>query len=108
MHIVIMGCGRVGSTLALGLQRLGHEITVVDQNPDSFRRLGGGFGGDTVTGLGFDRAEQRAVEIGGGLRRLGRRLDRGRYDRGGRRRLDGLLPVHAPEERGHHGDGHGQ
>ncbi len=40
MHIVIMGCGRVGSTLALGLQRLGHDTTVIDQNPDAFRRLG--------------------------------------------------------------------
>ena len=63
MHIVIMGCGRVGSTLALGLQGLGHDITVIDQNPDSFRRLGDTFGGSTVTGLGFDRATLREAGI---------------------------------------------
>jgi len=63
VHIVIMGCGRVGSTLALGLQRLGHEVTVVDHNPDAFRRLGGGFGGTTVTGVGFDRDTLREAGI---------------------------------------------
>ena len=55
VHIVIMGCGRVGSTLAHQLDEWGHEVVVVDQNPDSFRRLGGSFGGQTVTGVGFDR-----------------------------------------------------
>lgn len=55
MRVVIMGCGRVGSSLAHTLGRLGHETTVVDQNPEAFRRLGAGFGGRTVTGLGFDR-----------------------------------------------------
>lgn len=55
MHVVIMGCGRVGSSLAATMGRLGHEITVVDQNPESFRRLGTAFQGRTVTGLGFDR-----------------------------------------------------
>lgn len=63
MHIVIMGCGRVGSTLALGLQRLRHEVTVIDQNPDAFRRLGGSFGGATVTGVGFDRETLREAGI---------------------------------------------
>ena len=55
MHIVIMGCGRVGSTLAHALERRGHSIAVVDQNPDAFRRLNPNFGGTTVTGVGFDR-----------------------------------------------------
>ncbi|HEV2088613.1 MAG TPA: TrkA family potassium uptake protein [Cryptosporangiaceae bacterium] len=55
MHIVIMGCGRVGSTLAHNLQKRGHTITVIDQNPDAFRRLGAGFAGETVTGVGFER-----------------------------------------------------
>ncbi|PWJ49291.1 trk system potassium uptake protein TrkA [Quadrisphaera granulorum] len=49
-----MGCGRVGSALALRLEGLGHQVTVVDQNPDAFRRLGA-FDGDRVTGIGFDR-----------------------------------------------------
>lgn len=55
MHIVIMGCGRVGSTLAHNLEARGHNIAIIDQNPDAFRRLGGEFGGRTVTGVGFDR-----------------------------------------------------
>ncbi|HEX5016178.1 MAG TPA: TrkA family potassium uptake protein [Actinomycetes bacterium] len=54
MHVVIMGCGRVGSTLATELDGKGHEVVVIDRNPDAFRRLGEGFGGSTVTGVGFD------------------------------------------------------
>ena len=56
MHIVIMGCGRVGSTLAHNLQARGHSVAVIDQNPDAFRRLGVNFSGLTVTGIGFDRS----------------------------------------------------
>ncbi|MFS8479888.1 MAG: TrkA family potassium uptake protein [Micromonosporaceae bacterium] len=56
MHIVIMGCGRVGSTLAVNLEGHGHSVAVIDQNPDAFRRLGADFSGATVTGIGFDRA----------------------------------------------------
>jgi trk system potassium uptake protein len=55
VHIVIMGCGRVGSTIAHSLEGRGHTVAVVDQNPDAFRRLGTEFGGLTVTGVGFDR-----------------------------------------------------
>ncbi len=55
MHIVIMGCGRVGSTLAQNLESRGHSIAIIDQNPDAFRRLGADFAGLTVTGVGFDR-----------------------------------------------------
>ena len=55
MHIVIMGCGRVGSTLAHTLEALGHTVAVIDQNADAFRRLGPEFAGTTVTGIGFDR-----------------------------------------------------
>ncbi len=55
MHVVIMGCGRVGSTLAHMLENRGHTVAVVDQNVDAFRRLGPTFEGRTVTGVGFDR-----------------------------------------------------
>ena len=55
MHVVIMGCGRVGSALAHGLEQAGHEVTVVDQDATSFARLDSGFRGATVTGVGFDR-----------------------------------------------------
>ncbi|AKT52006.1 potassium channel family protein [Arsenicicoccus sp. oral taxon 190] len=55
MHFVIMGCGRVGSTLALSLEEAGHDVAVVDQSASAFRRLGRGFEGRRVKGIGFDR-----------------------------------------------------
>ncbi|MBB3044841.1 NAD-binding protein [Nocardioides sp. LMS-CY] len=55
MHVVIMGCGRVGSTLARSLEDRNHTVSVIDADPDAFRRLGPGFNGDKVTGQGFDQ-----------------------------------------------------
>ena len=55
MHIVIMGCGRVGSTLAHILEERGYSVAVIDQNPEAFRRLGSSFKGKKVTGIGFDQ-----------------------------------------------------
>lgn len=55
MHIVIMGCGRVGASLARALERRGHSVAVIDIVQDSFRRLGPEFQGKTVKGVGFDR-----------------------------------------------------
>src|SRR4029453_18923207 len=50
-----MGCGRGGSTLAGQLEKRGHSVAVIDQNPDAFRRLGGSYTGAKITGIGFDR-----------------------------------------------------
>ena len=50
-----MGCGRVGSTLARGLEDRSHTVSIIDSNPDSFRRLGPSFNGSKVLGIGFDR-----------------------------------------------------
>lgn len=50
-----MGCGRVGSTLARSLERQGHDVAIIDQDESAFRRLGSGFEGRRVTGVGFDR-----------------------------------------------------
>ena len=50
-----MGCGRVGSSLARGLEKRGHTVAVIDVNTDAFRRLGPEFSGRTVKGVGFDR-----------------------------------------------------
>jgi len=55
VHFVIMGCGRVGATLAQNLERQGHSVAMIDQNPEAFRRLDASFSGRKVTGLGFDR-----------------------------------------------------
>jgi trk system potassium uptake protein TrkA len=63
LHVVIMGCGRLGSTLAQNLDGRGHSVAVIDQNPDAFRRLPAEFNGTTVTGIGFDRDVLRAAGI---------------------------------------------
>lgn len=55
MHVVIMGCGRVGSTLAKELEIAGHTVAIIDQDREAFRRLGADFKGQTVAGVGFDR-----------------------------------------------------
>ena len=55
VHVVIMGCGRVGGTLAHVLDEAGHSVAVIDQDPAAFRKLGADFGGTTITGVGFDR-----------------------------------------------------
>ncbi len=55
MHVVIMGCGRVGSALAKTLEGLGHSVAVIDRDPAAFRRLSADFTGIKVTGVGFDR-----------------------------------------------------
>ena len=55
MHVVIMGCGRVGSDLAKGLEALDHSVAVIDRDAGAFRRLSADFSGTKVTGIGFDR-----------------------------------------------------
>ena len=62
MHVVIMGCGRVGSTLALTLEGLGHSVAVIDRDANAFRRLSKDFQGRAVVGIGFDR--ETLVEAG--------------------------------------------
>ncbi|GEL21468.1 MAG: TrkA family potassium uptake protein [Pseudonocardia sp.] len=64
MYVVIMGCGRVGSSLAAGLERLGHEVAVVDRDPQSFRRLGPEFRGRQVVGEGYHREVLTEAGIG--------------------------------------------
>nr|WP_281243695.1 TrkA family potassium uptake protein [Actinopolyspora alba] len=67
VHVVIMGCGRVGASLAAALQRLDHTVAVVDKNGESFHRLSKQFHGQCVTGNGFDRD----VLIEAGIERAG-------------------------------------
>ena len=55
VHIVIMGCGRVGSSIAHTLEDSDHSVAVIDQDPEAFRKLRSGFKGTKVTGVGFDR-----------------------------------------------------
>jgi trk system potassium uptake protein TrkA len=55
VHVVIMGCGRVGSALAKSLEGAGHEVAIIDRDAAAFRRLPTEFVGQRVTGIGFDR-----------------------------------------------------
>ena len=54
MHIVIVGCGRVGAELAKLLSSEGHNIVVVDKDPKSFSRLSKAFNGVSLEGNGYD------------------------------------------------------
>lgn len=58
-----MGCGRVGAALATSLERQGHTVAVIDRDPTAFRRLGSGFGGRRVNGVGFDQDTLRDAGI---------------------------------------------
>lgn len=62
-HFVIMGCGRVGATLAHTLEDAGHSVAIIDQDEQAFRRLRTGFGGRKVTGVGFDRETLQRADI---------------------------------------------
>ncbi len=55
MHVVVVGCGRVGSGLARTLEESGHTVAVVDRRAKAFERLPEDFGGRTIVGVGFDR-----------------------------------------------------
>jgi trk system potassium uptake protein TrkA len=55
VHVVIMGCGRVGSLLSVELSKAGHSVAVIDKRPEAFDRLPPGFDAKTVVGMGFDR-----------------------------------------------------
>jgi len=64
MKVVIVGCGRVGSTLARMLVER-HEVIVVDRTSESFRRLGPKFKGLKVVGPGTDMDVLRRAGIEG-------------------------------------------
>ncbi len=55
MHVIVVGCGRVGSEVALNLTATEHDVIVIDRRAESFRRLGEDFKGMTMVGVGFDR-----------------------------------------------------
>jgi trk system potassium uptake protein len=63
VHVVVVGCGRVGSSLARSLTESGHSVAVIDRRPEAFARLGGSFSGKTIAGIGFDRDRLREAGI---------------------------------------------
>ncbi|MET0904061.1 MAG: TrkA family potassium uptake protein [Acidimicrobiales bacterium] len=69
MHVVVVGCGRVGSGLARILEDRGHTVAVIDKQAKAFRRLPEGFSGRTIQGIGFDRdlLREAGIEEAGAL-----------------------------------------
>ena len=63
MHVIIVGCGRVGAELAKLLSGESHDVVIIDKTQDAFKRLGGTFNGLTVVGNGFDLALLKQVGI---------------------------------------------
>lgn len=55
MHVIVVGCGRVGSGLSAHLAEEGHSVAIIDRVEASFRRLPDSFGGQRLIGVGFDR-----------------------------------------------------
>src|SRR5437870_6635763 len=56
MHVVIMGCGRVGAEVTVQLAKAGHAVAIIDKRPEAFERLPPGFEAKKVVGFGFDRS----------------------------------------------------
>ena len=63
MKIVIMGCGRVGATLAGMLDADGHTVCIMDTDPYAFRRLPASFRGQAMVGNGMDQDDLRRAGI---------------------------------------------
>ena len=61
VQIIVVGCGRVGSELAVNLRRSGHDIAVIDKNRRAFRRLPPEWDGTQIVGFGFDRDHLEAA-----------------------------------------------
>jgi trk/ktr system potassium uptake protein len=65
MHVIIAGCGRVGSGMANDLVAQGHDVVVVDDDPRSFALLGAGFPGQRIIGAAIDWSVLRRAGIEG-------------------------------------------
>lgn len=55
MKVIIVGCGKLGSGLALSLVKAGHTVTVIDIDAEALKALGANFPGTTIVGIGFDK-----------------------------------------------------
>src|SRR6476659_8657239 len=54
LNALVIGCGRVGSTIALQLHQEGWDVTVVDESEDALSRLGESWPGTFIVGHGMD------------------------------------------------------
>lgn len=63
LRIIVIGCGRVGSRLAVGLSAEGHDVVVIDRSREALAALGPEFDGETVLGTGIDEDVLRRAGI---------------------------------------------
>lgn len=54
MNILVIGCGMIGSSLAEELDKQGHDVSVIDQNPEKLETLSAEFSGFTTVGVPID------------------------------------------------------
>ena len=69
MHVVVVGCGRVGSGLAQAIEAAGHTVAIIDRKETAFRRLDPEFSGKRIVGVGFDRdrLEEAGIQDAGAV-----------------------------------------
>jgi len=69
MHIIVLGCGRIGSQLATRLDASDHTVAIVDRDRESFRRLPDRFTGRAVLGNVINRSvlEQAGIDEAGAV-----------------------------------------
>ena len=65
MHVIIAGCGRVGSGMAADLLSEGHDVAIIDDDPRAFGLLGRGFAGERIIGQAIDWSVLRKAGIEG-------------------------------------------
>ncbi|MGH9070268.1 MAG: potassium channel family protein [Acidimicrobiales bacterium] len=65
VRVIVVGCGRVGSELAVNLVKAGHETVIMDKVSSAFRRLPPEWSGRKVVGFGFDRDHLQDAGIDG-------------------------------------------
>lgn len=63
MKVVILGCGRMGSTIAYNMSQNGHDVTIMDMDPGAFRRLPADYKGAKVVGNGIDEDSLRKAGL---------------------------------------------
>ena len=63
MRSVVLGCGRLGGRVANMLDAEGHQLAVIDRDPEAFAKLRPSFSGETIVGFGYDRHVLEAARI---------------------------------------------
>jgi trk system potassium uptake protein TrkA len=65
VHVIIAGCGRVGSGMAIDLVHEGHDVVVIDEDLRTFALLGADFPGEKIVGHALDWSVLRRAGIEG-------------------------------------------